>query len=165
MMPGVKRRLFNVLAGLSVVLCCLTLLLWIIGYYRGIGFETTSLNHLRLFGTVRGGFQFVQIISDHSNDNSVPGWFSGEAYGPVMTKTFLGFGWTTDERQNWRFSAVAIPAYGPAIIFALMPALAIRRAASRYRQARRKAQLRCPSCGYDLRATPDRCPECGTQKS
>jgi hypothetical protein len=53
---------------------------------------------------------------------------------------------------------VCIPLWFPVALLAAAPAVRRGRA---WRLARRGGRGQCPRCGYDLRATPERCPECG----
>jgi len=56
--------------------------------------------------------------------------------------------------------------YSPLLLFSILSAAEFtRRYHHRHRARKRLAQGLCVQCGYDLRATPDRCPECGTVKS
>lgn len=58
---------------------------------------------------------------------------------------------------------VAIPYRQTAAVLALPPAVVAAGVLVRRVRGRRRWQRgRCPACGYDLRAMPDRCPECGT---
>ena len=62
-----------------------------------------------------------------------------------------------------RYDALVLPYWLP-VLMTGMPSLIVawRRWASR--AARRIAAGLCPACGYDLRASQDRCPECGVAR-
>jgi hypothetical protein len=64
--------------------------------------------------------------------------------------------WATD---GW---CVSVPHWQVIATAGVLPGLTVARRVrrSRYQRRRSLAGL-CPACGYDLRATPDRCPECG----
>jgi hypothetical protein len=64
------------------------------------------------------------------------------------------------------FWEVAAPHWVFAMVFGILPLVelsrwAVTRIAISARRRARHNQGHCTACGYDLRATPDRCPECG----
>src|SRR5437773_5733134 len=72
---------------------------------------------------------------------------------------FAGIEWLTGEQPPYNFidpgrrMIIVLPPWLPcgfAAVGLLLPLL------------RRRTHGRCSNCGYDLRATPERCPECGT---
>jgi len=56
-------------------------------------------------------------------------------------------------------AAVAVPDWMVAGLAAALPALWAIQTLQRRKRVR---ENHCLNCGYDLRATPDRCPECGS---
>ena len=71
--------------------------------------------------------------------------------------------WPTDNPDGWRrIAELDLPAWFVILVTAILPAMRLL-GYRRYRRYRHRiAAGLCLSCGYDLRATPDRCPECGT---
>jgi hypothetical protein len=169
------RCLLNLLAFFALLLSLATLWLWRRSYGLYDGHQTVRQfmvgpeQHLpiRQFHSRRGVLVFLtfhSIIRDpkafYPDDRNDSFRFVEDPVHHHPVHRFwngAGFG-VTSTREGTATSGLAVPHALPALLLAAFPAWRLARALRRRRAAR--AGL-CPRCGYDLRATPDKCPECG----
>jgi hypothetical protein len=179
---AVKRRFFNLLAAVSLVMCAAAAAAWVLSYSARAGSVgrrnwrvRASLVEVRITGVaIHRGRVAVGSVT-RTLGRTAPG-----GSGPTHADWFVGRGPLTLDVGQWfdRPSGLGFDlaisrsggfdgwvAFVPCWFVCLMTAVSVvvpLTLARRRRAARRRLMGLCPSCGYDLRATPERCPECGT---
>lgn len=174
------RRLFTFASLLSLFIAIAVTALWIISYHGYFGLSLVDDTHpddarWRDYFIDRGKAGTVSAEYDGGMSNfetfENPGrhrkWtFFGpapvivhdalsEAESGMVDWSFGGF--TAMRTPHGGYSATLAPLW-PAVVLALV--LPCVRAARMFR--RRTSAGNCSVCGYDLRASTNRCPECGT---
>lgn len=81
---------------------------------------------------------------------------------PKVPLNLIGLDWRSEFPWLGRREYIYIPAWLLAGLLGVFPYFWFRRRIRQVIQHRRIEAGRCAVCGYDLRATPQRCPECGT---
>jgi len=141
--------MFDWLAALSLLLCLVSSGLWIRSYIGDGGGWMTILAGERVHVGMTTGLIVLALrpaaLTEKLN-------ITTDYSGPLNTALIIGkFG-------NRRFLLLMLPLWIPTFAGLLLP---VWRGYSWLRRPEHRAGA-CPKCGYDLRATPDRCPECGT---
>lgn len=181
-----KRRLLQLAVLLSIVLGVSAIGLWVASHWYGFKATVRTVTDsgqyfvLRSFavGSRYGGITISNsyVIERHGSVPRpfppVPFKFSTEINSFAETppsvlelhrRTYWRFKHYVIElpdsatQSNWRipFWAVVPPC-------AVLPLIHLRRKLRERRERRYAKTGRCVVCGYDLHATPDLCPECGT---
>jgi hypothetical protein len=176
-----KRWMFNFAAAMSLLLGALAFPTVIVSLFLHLHFEIERWPEGRrdstpstrwFFAAVRGG-GWIEM-DDFKSANNVAEPQSGVLHIPLshywlglyaLAKPETGFEvWRfvlvyRYPLRNMTFTRIQFPLW-PVIALSLpLPSVWMLR---RRRQMRREREGLCLICGYDLRATPDRCPECGS---
>ena len=178
-----RRKLFTLAAGASAVLCVAVCVLWVRSYNAGdvLALANAADGDRRTVASERGRVRFIRSAQRlmtivHADGSESPNqvvtpptaWYVAPTTesqwlfpGVVRreTQTNPSSGWQRAGPQ-WAGREIELSYVLPATLLALTPVTWVWRRAGHRRCLRRRAGL-CPACSYDLRATPDRCPECG----
>jgi hypothetical protein len=169
------RRLLNLLTLLSLLLCVGVAALWVCRYStsRRVEFQTLSLRHSA--GVYRGTIYYGVADGRNVVPIQIPAFDPGGNPTPEIEVVPLqppprvaGVSW---EKRSGALRRISDSQFGvetcywleaplayPAAAAAILP---VCRFLSRRRRRYRVRRGACSRCGYDLRATPRRCPECG----
>jgi hypothetical protein len=177
-----KRRLLNLLTALSLLLCVTAVALWACSYAMPTSFGVRTFEAgggspvitvtVRGIGVRRGTFAFGRFRSGIGTNAAGPllrvsQWFEGSdslSLVPAMRThpTGLGFDLVLHNRPNEQGWVVGMPCWFVCFVTAAAAGWRVAAARSSHRRSRRRNN-QCVQCGYDLRATPGRCPECGSE--
>jgi hypothetical protein len=171
-----KRRLLSLLTALSLLLCVAACVLWVRSYWATDGFTWMVHRGACDLRSSPGRLAFLRAASiDEAQypfaTAEIPtGYHRGPpTSGPAFAApawSVAGFSHTAVDVFAMRVHEFTVPHW---FVAAAAAALPCSRAAAFALRVRRRRNARekhaCPSCGYDLRATPDRCPECGTVRT
>ena len=172
-----KRRLLNVLTALSLLLCVVSTAAWVAAWQSLPPGHFTAAERVWEVRLGRGRLQFHSINDWRDPRTPSQKWSAFEGSGLNIPRSdfdlsLLGgliainsgpdFVTLKDGTNLWvRRVAFSSRLWVTAVLAALLPVTRFKAAAWRARGRRCMPGL-CSSCGYDLRATPDLCPECGT---
>jgi hypothetical protein len=158
-LSSVKRRQFNLLAGLSLLLCMPIATMWVRSCYRFDMIDCQIGTKVFGFASLHGQLA-IGLAAGRSPPRNRRIWRTGIATPGVRFAyqwQLLGFGFDHEQLGSQTVRSLLLPAWFLLTLVALCPAYLF---VSRRRDPP-FSPSHCQSCGYDLRATPERCPECG----
>jgi hypothetical protein len=178
----------HMFAAVSLLMCLVVGILWVRSYFVSDGivrwqqWSEPQLVNFDLMHTIRthpGGIElsYRRDVFRPPADAQMISWmtpvphitwdrFTDMPSGVAGSPTYFGFAFRFTTRgppfyPQGRDGMINVPFWFLLMSAAIWPTWWSRRSLRRRQYQRRLSLGQCPACGYDLRATPDRCPECG----